>query len=55
MGDLADTLSHSAAELFNRHPFHKEFIEECLSSEDSSIKDTAEWAQGRIATISSTQ
>ena len=54
MGDLADTLSHSAAELFKRHSFCKEFIEECLSSEDSSIKDTAEWAQGRIATIVST-
>ncbi|GJP60988.1 hypothetical protein CLOP_g18199 [Closterium sp. NIES-67] len=50
LGDLADTLGVAAAQLFATHRFHREFIEECMNS-DESIKETAEWAQSRIAAI----
>lgn len=52
LGDLADTLGGIAAQLFVQHPFYRDFIEECLQSDDPQIKDTAEWAQSRIAAIS---
>eukprot|EP00245_Coleochaete_scutata_P006394 TRINITY_DN20827_c0_g1_i1.p1 TRINITY_DN20827_c0_g1~~TRINITY_DN20827_c0_g1_i1.p1 ORF type:complete len:875 (-),score=236.69 TRINITY_DN20827_c0_g1_i1:663-3287(-) len=50
MGDLADTLGTSAAPLFQQRPFYREFIEECLQS-DESIKETAEWVQQTVTRI----
>lgn len=48
MGDLADTLGASAATLFKRTVFYKDFLDECLSSEDQQLKETAEWAQATV-------
>lgn len=49
LGDLADTLQGSAVHLFSQKPFYREFIEECLLSDDPSVKELAEWAQLRIS------
>lgn len=51
MGDLADTLGANAAALFKRTVFFKDFLDECTSSDDQQLKETAEWAQGTIARI----
>eukprot|EP00897_Mesotaenium_endlicherianum_P002367 jgi/Mesen1/2158/ME000152S01245 len=51
MGDLADTLGAPAAQLFAQRLFYRDFIEECVQSEDPQLKDTAEWARSRIASI----
>jgi importin subunit beta-1 len=51
MGDLADTLGANAAALFKRTVFFKDFLDECISSDDQQLKETAEWAQGTIARI----
>jgi importin subunit beta-1 len=51
MGDLADTLGASSAALFQRTVFFKDFLDECTSSDDQQLKETAEWAQGTISRI----
>lgn len=51
MGDLADTLGGSVSHLFLSHTFYKDFINECMLSSDPQLKDTAEWALGRISAI----
>lgn len=51
MGDLADTLGANAAALFQCTVFYKDFLDECISSDDQQLKETAEWAQGTITRI----
>ncbi len=48
MGDLADTLGPSAAPLFLQTVFYKDFLDECTSSDDQQLKETAEWALSTI-------
>lgn len=45
LGDVADTLGTSAIPLFQSSVFYKDFLDECLSSDDKQLKETAEWAQ----------
>lgn len=45
LGDLADTLGSNAAPLLRQNVFYNDFIDECLSSDDQLIKETAEWVQ----------
>ncbi|GLJ17238.1 hypothetical protein SUGI_0298820 [Cryptomeria japonica] len=45
LGDLADTLGPNAAPLLRQSAFYKDFVDECLSSSDQLIKETAEWVQ----------
>jgi importin subunit beta-1 len=54
MGDLADTLGPSAAPLFNQAVFYKDFVDECTSSDDQQLKETAEWALSTINRITNT-
>ncbi|KAL3680557.1 hypothetical protein R1sor_023513 [Riccia sorocarpa] len=51
MGDLADTMGTNAAVLFRRSVFYKDFLDECTSSDDQQLKETAEWAQVTINRI----
>ncbi|CAM6048030.1 unnamed protein product [Sphagnum compactum] len=51
MGDLADTLGPSAAPLFKRAVFYKDFLDESTSSDDQQLKETAEWALSTINRI----
>eukprot|EP01018_Ginkgo_biloba_P007970 Gb_04236 [translate_table: standard] len=51
MGDLADTLGTTASTLLWQSVFYKDFIEECLSSDDQQIQDTAEWAQLTVGRV----
>eukprot|EP00249_Psilotum_nudum_P024753 c29286_g1_i1 orf=306-2930(+) len=48
MGDLADTLGTNSSVLFQNSAFHKDFLEECASSDDQQLKETAEWARATI-------
>ncbi|WOG97029.1 hypothetical protein DCAR_0416368 [Daucus carota subsp. sativus] len=45
LGDLADTLGNSAGALIQQSVSSKDFLDECLTSEDNLIKESAEWAQ----------
>lgn len=45
LGDLADTLGTSAGPLINHSSSIMSFLDECLSSDDQSIKESALWAQ----------
>jgi len=45
LGDLADTLGNNAGPLINQSVSCKEFLEECLSSDDRLIKESADWAK----------
>lgn len=45
LGDLADTLGNHAGSLIQQSLFCKDFLNECLSSEDHVIKESAEWAR----------
>ncbi len=54
MGDLADTLGPSAAPLFNQAVFYKDFVDECTSSDDQQLKETAEWALSTVNRITNT-
>lgn len=45
LGDLADTLGTNAGALINQSVSSKDFLEECLSSDDHLIKESAEWAK----------
>ncbi|GMH28090.1 hypothetical protein Nepgr_029933 [Nepenthes gracilis] len=54
LGDLADTLGSNASNLIQQSPSSREFLNECLSSEDPLIKESAEWAKlaiGRIISV----
>ncbi|KAK8679845.1 hypothetical protein V6N13_108809 [Hibiscus sabdariffa] len=45
LGDLADTLGSHAGSLIQQSVSSKDFLNECLSSEDHMIKESAEWAK----------
>ncbi|XP_016472522.2 importin subunit beta-1-like [Nicotiana tabacum] len=48
LGDLADTLGSNAGSLIQQSLSCKDFLNECLSSDDHIIKESAEWAQMAI-------
>ncbi|XP_073159374.1 importin subunit beta-1-like [Henckelia pumila] len=48
LGDLADTLGSNAGSLIQQSLSSKDFLNECLSSEDHLIKESAEWARMAI-------
>ncbi|KAK8599290.1 hypothetical protein V6N13_077221 [Hibiscus sabdariffa] len=45
LGDLADTLGSHAGSMIQQSVSSKDFLNECLSSEDLMIKESAEWAK----------
>ncbi|KAH7538258.1 hypothetical protein FEM48_Zijuj03G0180200 [Ziziphus jujuba var. spinosa] len=45
LGDLADTLGSHAGSLIQQSLSSRDFLNECLSSEDHFIKESAEWAK----------
>ncbi|GMH29621.1 hypothetical protein Nepgr_031464 [Nepenthes gracilis] len=45
LGDLADTLGSNASNLIRKSLSSREFLNECLSSHDHFIKESAEWAR----------
>ncbi|KAI9173477.1 hypothetical protein LWI28_022922 [Acer negundo] len=45
IGDLADTLGSNAGPLIQQSVSSKDFLNECLSSDDHMIKESAEWAK----------
>ncbi|CAN4102345.1 unnamed protein product [Withania somnifera] len=49
LGDLADTLGSNAGALIQQSVSSKDFLIECLSSDDHMIKESAEWAQMAIS------
>ncbi|XP_028798892.1 importin subunit beta-1-like [Neltuma alba] len=49
LGDLADTLGSSAGPLIQQSVSSKDFLKECLSSDDHLIKESAEWAKLAIS------
>ena len=49
LGDLADTLGSHAGSLIQQSLSSKDFLNECLSSEDDMIKESAEWAKLAIS------
>ncbi|WCJ41547.1 Importin subunit beta-1 [Euphorbia peplus] len=49
LGDLADTLGSNAASLIQQSLSVRDFLNECLSSEDHMIKESAEWAKLAIS------
>ncbi|KAK9914531.1 hypothetical protein M0R45_038305 [Rubus argutus] len=49
LGDLADTLGSHAGSLIQQSLSSREFLNECLSSEDLLIKESAEWAKLAIS------
>ncbi|KAL8049422.1 hypothetical protein ABFS82_06G019200 [Erythranthe guttata] len=49
LGDLADTLGSNAGSLIQQSMSCKDFLNECLSSEDHLIKESAEWARLAIS------
>ena len=49
LGDLADTLGNNAGSLIQQSLSSKDFLNECLSSEDHLIKESAEWAKLAIS------
>ena len=49
LGDLADTLGSNAGSLIQLSLSCKEFLNECLSSDDHLIKESAEWAKMAIS------
>ncbi|KAI4315557.1 hypothetical protein L6164_028353 [Bauhinia variegata] len=49
LGDLADTLGGNAGPLIQQSVSGKDFLKECLSSEDPLIKESAEWAKLAIS------
>lgn len=48
LGDLADTLGSHVGGLITQSVSSKEFLNECLSSDDHTIKEAAEWAKHAI-------
>ncbi|KAL6127258.1 hypothetical protein ACLB2K_075299 [Fragaria x ananassa] len=51
LGDLADTLGSHAGSLIQQSMSSREFLNECLSSEDLLIKESAEWAKLAISRV----
>ncbi|CAI9774196.1 unnamed protein product [Fraxinus pennsylvanica] len=49
LGDLADTLGSNVGSLIQQSLSSKEFLNECLSSDDHLIKESAEWAKLAIS------
>ncbi|CAA6671524.1 unnamed protein product [Spirodela intermedia] len=49
LGDLADTLGSKAALLIGQSVSSKGFLDECLSSDDHLIKESADWAKLAIS------
>ncbi|MQL83796.1 hypothetical protein Taro_016284 [Colocasia esculenta] len=49
LGDLADTLGSNAAPLISQSVSSKDFLDECLSSDDHLIKESADWAKLAIS------
>ncbi|KAK2439235.1 importin subunit beta-1 [Trifolium repens] len=49
LGDLADTLGNAAGTLIQQSVSSKDFLKECLSSDDHLIKESAEWAKLTIS------
>nr|GMC53313.1 importin subunit beta-1 [Ipomoea batatas]GMD02345.1 importin subunit beta-1 [Ipomoea batatas] len=49
LGDLADTLGSNAASLIQQSLSSRDFLNECLSSSDHLIKESAEWAKLAIS------
>lgn len=49
LGDLADTLGGNAGSLIQQSQSSRDFLNECLSSEDNLIKESAEWARLAIS------
>ena len=49
LGDLADTLGSTAGTLIQQSLSSKDFLNECLSSDDHLIKEAAEWARLAIS------
>lgn len=45
LGDLADTLGSNGGPLISQSVASKGFLNECLSSDDHLIKESADWAQ----------
>eukprot|EP00898_Chlorokybus_atmophyticus_P004073 jgi/Chlat1/4667/Chrsp3S05614 len=51
LGDMADALGPSVAPVFANRPFYREFLTECIQSEDDAIKNTAAWAQSIVSSL----
>lgn len=51
LGDLADTLGTGAAPLIQNSVSSKDFLNECLLSDDRMIKESAEWAKMAISQV----
>lgn len=49
LGDLADTLGSNAGPLISQSTSSKDFLNECLSSDDHLIKESADWAKLAIS------
>nr|DAD39111.1 TPA_asm: hypothetical protein HUJ06_013434 [Nelumbo nucifera] len=49
LGDLADTLGSNAASLIQQSVSSRDFLNECLSSDDHLIKESADWAKLAIS------
>ncbi|KAK7318068.1 hypothetical protein RJT34_02766 [Clitoria ternatea] len=49
LGDLADTLGGNAGPLIQQSVSSKDFLKECLSSDDHLVKESAEWAKLAIS------
>ncbi|TQE01831.1 hypothetical protein C1H46_012631 [Malus baccata] len=49
LGDLADTLGSAVGPLIMQSMSAKEFLNECLMSDDPSIKESAEWVKIAIS------
>jgi importin subunit beta-1 len=45
VGDLADTLGSNAGSLIQQSLSSTQFLNECLTSDDHMIKESAEWAK----------
>lgn len=53
LGDLADTLGSSAGPFIQQSVSSKDFLSECLQSDDHMIKESAEWAKLAISRATS--
>lgn len=49
LGDLADTLGSNAGPLIQQSLSSKDFLSECLSSDDPLVKESADWAKLAIS------
>lgn len=49
LGDLADTLGSAVGSLIQQSVSARDFLNECLTSDDPSIKEAAEWVKIAIS------